>query len=1310
MDDHHKFQPSSVKYLSSLSPILEAKKPMFQREGTIKNYSNSYRRIKTLRRSEQLTDKNIASINKNSIEENNFIFNLKENLREEKFNLNQRGNIELAKIHSLANRPLKIIDENIEYDSLEKCACCGHYVVTPGQIELFNMCDDTDKYLNLGEAVSLYFSFYKFSIFIFIVALCGLIIPSFIIVNNYHYSINNLCKNIKDNNFQICQNFIKLENDNSTKSVVSFTSQLDAINMIYYLKFYNNIMNIEQNNTFFNNEKYSKMINKSIINNSFCYFIVLITLFLLNLLYIVYQNNKILDYNFRLISPSDYAILITNLSYTHYCFLRMKQKEKLSLKEFHKKLGFSKSELNDKKIYESMEFCEFIKKFVINKNEKYNVEMINICYKLDKFQELKEKADELIEYLYELDNYQCQIKRNKHLKLQGKRKIYFKYLLPFLTIDFCTKKIKITEILREKKNKEKYLNLILENSKHVTKDNFTNVVVVSFSNISEQEKFLDKYSQNFFEEILNFFKNFKYIVFGRFMSEKAYFKRYKEIDESIKVLPAPEPDDIIFENLVIEKPERILRIFFTTFISFLIIIISFIIVFLLTIAQERINEMSFGEKNFSKFVVSLGMTGAISVINILLQTILEILTKKEYQISLTDYNLSFSVKMTICTFLNSAIVPLISNIYANIKTMEINHDLLVSNMFTMFCVNSIVSPLMWTFNVGFYLKKLRIWKIEKKKNTQDISQKNLNELYEYIDIDLAYKYSYLSKTLLMTFFYFPLFPLGLVISMFGFILGFYLEKFNIGHRYKRPRMMNETICKFYTYNFKINFFMLALGDYIFLRDKYRKDYWQYINLSVFGFLIILPFGRYLNLNFLGINQSNIINKSYNDVYISFFIDYERMNPLTKKIGRINYLRRLKALNYLSEEEYQSRKKHIEKLSILQINLEANPTRITRSPVMRRDLLSNIGINESNSKAKRLFELIKKLYNSNNNNDNNFNRITNTNTNRLKYKGKKIPDILLLAGTIFGLEEEKKSPSNSFKEASSELSGSDTSDFWNQRAKTSEVNNNIFKNKLNKNKNKSPFIIKDNNTKNIYKEDTDENDIIVNENIINTNINQKLEDIKNNNQDKKINISNDINNQNNIINSKDNLVKKKEDYNSKQILSQIMKEIKEGKKNLLKYSDMISDKHEKKETNTSNKTGRNTKLINSTKMKSELTHTNSIPSSLPYISNISVTINQFFDKRNDNQNITSKNNILASNDTIIESEEEDNLTNNKFQLKNKNFIPLMHEDKDSDSNKRPFKNIINIVVNNDSNINNNNSTTNNQENKDKVVLNEYINIK
>ena len=135
-----------------------------------------------------------------------------------------------------------------------------------------------------------------------------------------------------------------------------------------------------------------------------------------------------------------------------------------------------------------------------------------------------------------------------------------------------------------------------------------------------------------------------------------------------------------------------------------------------------------------------------------------------------------------------------------------------------------------------------------------------------MDINLAYKYSYLSKTLLMTFFYLPLFPLGIAFSMCGFILGFYLEKFNMGHRYKRPQMMNKTICKFYTNFFEVNFLMLVLGDYIFLRAKYMTNYWTYINLVIFLILLILPFGHYLKFNFLGINQSYVLDKDKEQKY------------------------------------------------------------------------------------------------------------------------------------------------------------------------------------------------------------------------------------------------------------------------------------------------------------------------------------------------------------------------------------------------------------------------------------------------------------
>ena len=98
----------------------------------------------------------------------------------DKFNLDQIGRIEFAKDHSSANRPLNKLRE---FKSDQKfCKCCGLPCITPGVIEPFHLCDNTDKYSILGQAISLYFSFYKFSIFILIVLLCALIIPSFYMI------------------------------------------------------------------------------------------------------------------------------------------------------------------------------------------------------------------------------------------------------------------------------------------------------------------------------------------------------------------------------------------------------------------------------------------------------------------------------------------------------------------------------------------------------------------------------------------------------------------------------------------------------------------------------------------------------------------------------------------------------------------------------------------------------------------------------------------------------------------------------------------------------------------------------------------------------------------------------------------------------------------------------------------------------------------------------------------------------------------------------------------------------------------------
>ena len=90
-------------------------------------------------------------------------------------------------------------------------------------------------------------------------------------------------------------------------------------------------------------------MDKIIINNSISYFIILMTLFVINILYIIFQNNKILEYNFRLLSPSDYAILISNMPEVYNSFRQMKlfysKNEKIS-DEYYQILGFSDSELS----------------------------------------------------------------------------------------------------------------------------------------------------------------------------------------------------------------------------------------------------------------------------------------------------------------------------------------------------------------------------------------------------------------------------------------------------------------------------------------------------------------------------------------------------------------------------------------------------------------------------------------------------------------------------------------------------------------------------------------------------------------------------------------------------------------------------------------------------------------------------------------------------------------------------------------------------------------------------------------------------
>jgi len=138
--------------------------------------------------------------------------------------------------------------------------------------------------------------------------------------------------------------------------------------------------------------------------------------------------------------------------------------------------------------------------------------------------------------------------------------------------------------------------------------------------------------------------------------------------------------------------------------------------------------------------------------------ILDFLTKMEKQYTMTEYYRSYSLKLTIFTFFTSAVVPLICELIRRSSGYEI----LISNMLMMFLVNAFVTPIMWTLNFTFFLKEFRICLLKWNKDPKEVdkshnmTQRELNDLFELPDMCISYKYSYLAKTLLMTFLYIPI--------------------------------------------------------------------------------------------------------------------------------------------------------------------------------------------------------------------------------------------------------------------------------------------------------------------------------------------------------------------------------------------------------------------------------------------------------------------------------------------------------------------------------------------------------------------------
>ena len=449
--------------------------------------------------------------------------------------------------------------------------------------------------------------------------------------------------------------------------------------------------------------------------------------------------------------------------------------------------------------------------------------------------------------------------------------------------------------------------------------------------------------------ILVSIKNMKYFLCCCCIDKKKRKRFFLRRNMAVDV--APEPEDVIFENLQYSAIERLFRTLFIFLVSLIIIFVCFIIILALNYLQIKHKTEDSDKKVIFKYIVSFVITLVISGLNSFFLYVLNYLTKKEKHISMTNYYLSFSIKLTLFTFITSGVIPLISCHYYNSKS---HYDILVANMLTLFLSNSFLTPIMWSMNFEFLYKKIKICLVE--KNHEYYTQKELNNLYELLDMQIASKYSYIEKTLLMTFLYMPIFPISVFISLAGFIFGYFIEKLNFSKMYKRPEMLNSKICEFYSNYFILNFFMLCIGDYVFIKDVNKENIWPLFNLIFFGVLILIPYNQIFSFDFIGIKESDLKkDEAYEDCYYNFYNDYERTNPMTKKEGVKHFFKKLSENGLISQNHYKIIIDNFENINLMETYYKARKN-FNNSLIQR--VFLNLGKNNWTNKKKRKSRFIE----------------------------------------------------------------------------------------------------------------------------------------------------------------------------------------------------------------------------------------------------------------------------------------------------------------------------------------------------------------
>jgi hypothetical protein len=336
--------------------------------------------------------------------------------------------------------------------------------------------------------------------------------------------------------------------------------------------------------------QYDGEIRTNVVDYSFIVFLALLVLFFAKIFFVIIVDAIDNEIDMLNITPADYTLMVSNIPMT----IRTKEaiiEEYISIPNPAGKNGID-SRIKPIELNMTYKIADYVK----TKNEFLRLQ------KITKKCELKKKT---------IYNRCCQ---------KG--------------ISIIHLKTKLDEI-------SKRLNNYLHDIDNPEKKLFTGVVFATFNTSKEYNLFLDQFPRTYFHYAIALIK----YLFARFLCRcicdaKKINKLHHKL--TLRVVPAPEPTDVLWENLEVNFLEGVIRTLICYLITFILLGISFAIILGLNIYQTDLPEDS---SDFDKYAISTGISLIITIVNTLVVLSMNVLTDYERKVSVSVKYLSNSLKL-----------------------------------------------------------------------------------------------------------------------------------------------------------------------------------------------------------------------------------------------------------------------------------------------------------------------------------------------------------------------------------------------------------------------------------------------------------------------------------------------------------------------------------------------------------------------------------------------------------------------------------------------------------------------------------------